>query len=132
MNICLDRAASSLRGETSDFVLPDFDSPQDRNQVEAPIIARALRDDEFRSELLANPKIVMERELGELLGKTVTLPADFEVRIVEETPNVAYIVLPAKVPATSPEFAPGDSDLDLDKGVTFYCTTIGCKPGFSC
>jgi hypothetical protein len=38
---------------------------------------------------MANPKAVIARELG------VPIPASVEIRVVEETPSSAYLVLPA-------------------------------------
>jgi hypothetical protein len=52
------------------------------------IIARAWADDEFKNQLLANPKAVL-REHG------IELPATIEVRLVEDTPEVRHFVLPA-------------------------------------
>jgi hypothetical protein len=130
MNSTLEVAEAPPRGE--EWSNQDWDIPADRQQIEAPIIARALRDRGFRRDLLLNPKKIMERELSAILGKQVALPDDYELRVVEESPNVGYIVLPANVPSTSPAFRPGDSELDWRKGVTYYCTTVGCKPGFSC
>ena len=49
------------------------------------IIIRALEDEEFKQELISNPKPVFERELGE------KLPEGFEVRIVQEALNNRYI-----------------------------------------
>ena len=52
------------------------------------IVAKARDDPGFRSRLLANPKGTIEAELG------VTLPADQEIRVHEETDNVTHLVLP--------------------------------------
>lgn len=52
------------------------------------LIAKAAQNPEFRSELLANPRIVVERELG------VTLPEDFTVHVLEDAPNRKHVVLP--------------------------------------
>lgn len=130
MNSTLELVEAPPFGE--EWFDQNLDAPADRTQIEGPIIARALRDETFRREFLLNPKKIMERELSAILGKQVALPDDFELRVVEESPNIGYIILPANVPSTSPAFRPGDSELDWKKGVTYYCTTIGCKPGFSC
>jgi len=104
----------------------------DRAAVEAEIIARAVAEEDFRAELLADPRGVIERELCIQLGREVKLPADFTIKIVEETPDTAVLVLPARVPSIVPGTAPSDSALDPQGGVAYYCTTITCKPGFSC
>lgn len=54
------------------------------------IIARAMHDDAYRQELLVNPKQAIHREFGK------ELPPGLDVRVVEEAPNVVYLVLPAR------------------------------------
>lgn len=59
--------------------------------IESVIVARALKDEAFKQQLLSNSataKAAIEQELAE------QLPEDFSVNVVEETPNTAYIVLP--------------------------------------
>jgi hypothetical protein len=60
-----------------------------RRDMEADIIARALKDEGFARELRADPKAVLEREVGEL-------PEGIEIKVVEETPDTLYLVLPAR------------------------------------
>jgi hypothetical protein len=59
-------------------------------ELEAQIVAKAWQDENFKQELLSNPKAVLEREMGQ------KSPADFELTVVEETSNHMYIVLPMK------------------------------------
>lgn len=54
------------------------------------IIAKAMRDDDYRRELLVNPKQAIHREFGK------ELPPGLDVRVVEEAANVVYLVLPAR------------------------------------
>ena len=49
---------------------------------------RAARDSEFRARLLANPKGAIEQEFG------VTLPADHEIHVHEESYDATHLVLP--------------------------------------
>jgi len=56
----------------------------------AAIIAKALKDDGYREELLANPKHAIQQEFGK------ELPLGLEVRVVEEAANVVYLVLPPR------------------------------------
>ena len=56
----------------------------------AAIIAKALKDDGYREELLANPKHAIQQEFGK------ELPLGLEVRVVEESANVVYLVLPPR------------------------------------
>lgn len=100
-----------------------------RIAVETPIILRAMRDEEFRSRLILNPKTTLEEEFSSLLGKKVEFPNDFNITILEETDSAAFIVLP-RIPKEGE--LPVPADLDPDGGVAHYCTTVGCKPGYSC
>jgi hypothetical protein len=61
-----------------------------RKDVERFLAERASLDEEFRAELLANPKAIIAREFG--LGE---MPQALVINVVEETPDEIYIVLPA-------------------------------------
>jgi hypothetical protein len=63
-----------------------------RNELEARINERASKDEGFKKELLADPKAVVERELGSKLA------ADLKVKVVIETDDTAYLVLRAQLP----------------------------------
>lgn len=60
------------------------------NTKTAAIIAKALEDDGYREELLVNPRHALQSEFGK------ELPLGLEVRVVEESPKVVYLVLPPK------------------------------------
>jgi hypothetical protein len=57
------------------------------------LIERSLEDDAFRQRLLEDPKGAVEQELG------TPVPEEVQVRVVEETPDTIYLVLP---PSASP------------------------------
>ena len=57
--------------------------------LEQQIIARALKDPQFRAQLISNP-----REALASMG--IQLPADVQVRVIEQEPNVLYLVLPER------------------------------------
>ncbi|MFN9175333.1 MAG: NHLP leader peptide family RiPP precursor, partial [Synechocystis sp.] len=59
-----------------------------RKDLEIHLITRAVKDEGFRQELVANPKAVVEKELG------VKLPEDLEIKVLEETEDTIYMVLP--------------------------------------
>src|SRR4028119_64124 len=59
-----------------------------RKDLEIHLITRALKDEAFKRELLANPKAVVEKELG------TKLPEELEINVLEETENTFYMVLP--------------------------------------
>ena len=63
-----------------------------RAEMERRLIQRSLEDEAFRQSLLADPKGTMEQELGN------RLPESVEVRAVEETADIIYLVLPSASP----------------------------------
>jgi len=71
--------------------VPDF--LQSKN-FRARLAARALEDDGFRRELLENPREVVERECGLLLGTEVRLPEDLRIEVHQESSRVMHLVIP--------------------------------------
>ena len=53
------------------------------------VIERAQRDETFRQQLMEDPRAAISADLG------VELPEDLEIRVIEEDPREAVIVLPA-------------------------------------
>jgi hypothetical protein len=68
-----------------------------RVEVERRIIQRSVEDESFRQRLLADPKGALEEELG------TRLPADVQVRAVEETEETIFLVLPSASPGDDSE-----------------------------
>ena len=65
---------------------------QEQVSIDAKLIARAMKDEAFRNELLNNPeaaKAAVEQEIGQ------KLPETSQIRVVQESDDVAYIILPA-------------------------------------
>ncbi len=58
-----------------------------RREMEEKLIDRAWQDAAFKQELLSNPKATLEKE-------GIKLPANIEVRVVEENPTTLYLVIP--------------------------------------
>ena len=52
------------------------------------LIEKAIADGEFRSRLMADPKAAVEAETG------VTVPAEFNVEVHEDTADTSHLVLP--------------------------------------
>ncbi len=52
------------------------------------VMTRAWQDRAFKHELIRSPKTVIEKEWG------TAIPADIEIRVVEETAHILYLVLP--------------------------------------
>ena len=61
------------------------------------LVSKAGEDGAFRERLLAKPRETIERELG------VTLPADHEIHVHEETPAATHLVLPPRGRFTAAE-----------------------------
>jgi hypothetical protein len=53
----------------------------------AQVVAKAWSDEAFKKRFLSQPKAVLE-EYG------ITLPAEMNVKVVEQTENLMYVVLP--------------------------------------
>lgn len=58
------------------------------------IIMKTLKDDNFRKELLADPKAVLEQEMAKI-KPGAKLPKNFAVQVLEQPANTLYLVLPA-------------------------------------
>ena len=90
------------------------ETPKNRKDFEAALIARAWKNEEFKKRLLSNPKDVLEEEIAKMGGGK--LPADLEVKIFAEDTNHLYIVLPQNPRKTDPELT--DEELDSMSGGT--------------
>ena len=49
-----------------------------RKQIEQQIIEKAMKDESFRKQLLEEPKITLEREVG------MRIPDSINVKVIEE------------------------------------------------
>lgn len=78
------------------------------------LIGKALKDESFRQELLADPKGVVEREMGKIKEGS-KLPADLEVKVIAQPANALYLALP-----TLPD-EPSDEALDSVAGGSSEC-----------
>jgi hypothetical protein len=63
-----------------------------RAEVERTLVQRSMEDEDFRQKLLDDPKGAVEQELGS------RLPEGVEVRAVEESAQIIYLVLPSASP----------------------------------
>jgi len=61
---------------------------QTREHFEKLILEKAMKDEAFRTELLKNPKMTLEKEIG------VKIPESINIRILEEKSDTFYLVLP--------------------------------------
>jgi len=60
-----------------------------RQKLDRKVVERAMQDAEFRTKLVADPRAAIASEFG------YTVPANTEVRVVEETAGTHYVVVPA-------------------------------------
>jgi hypothetical protein len=64
-----------------------------RAEIKRTLVQRSLEDESFRQKLLDDPRGTVEQELG------TSLPEGVEVRVVEESADTIYLVLPSASPA---------------------------------
>lgn len=65
------------------------EAKKEQNKKMAKIIARAWSEESFKERLISNPRAV-------LTECEISVPAGIEVRVLEQTDQVMYIVLPMK------------------------------------
>jgi len=73
------------------------------------IIAKAMKDEAFRQEVLSNPQAAIERTLG------ISVPAGVTIAVHQDTPTTLHLVLPVR--ATSPAWVElSDAELEQATG----------------
>ncbi len=84
------------------------------------VVARAWDDEDFRQRLLADPRAVLA-EYG------MDVPEGMEIKVVEDTPEVCHLVLPAS-PAgeLADEELVGTAVMDSYSGFSGWCGNCGC------
>src|SRR5215207_7052233 len=81
-----------------------------RAEVEGRLIQRSLADEVFRQKLLEDPKAAVEQELG------TRLPEGVLVRVVEESADTIYLVLPSVSPLGGEGGELSDQELEAVAG----------------
>ena len=89
--------------------ITEWDSPE---EIRGHIISKAADDSEFRASLIADPKAVINTELG------IEIPDGVSVSVVEDTPTAVHLVLPPDS-QLSPEV------LEEISGGQTYCESNG-------
>ncbi len=86
-----------------------------RFEFEHKLIQLAWEDENFRQELLSNPKAVFVRESGQ------EIPKDVEIEVIQETANKVYLVLPNNpTPAITNEEELSEESLEAVAGGIDY------------
>jgi len=94
-----------------------------RRDLELKLIKRAWQDEKFAQELRSNPKAVFEREVGS------QLPANVNVKVVEETAETIYLVLPEKPGAGASELS--EQQLNAVAGGIEICAAYSYQRRYS-
>ena len=82
-----------------------------RQEMHDRIIAKAAVDAAFRARLLAAPKKAIQDEFN------IRLPNSFSLKVLEESPSSAYLVLPCVPKSDKPGSTPlSDAELEAVAG----------------
>jgi|GEM_PF-1111212 len=90
--------------------------PMTRKELKEQIIKKAQSDQEFKKALVENPK----GAIGQL---GVQLPEDVEVKVVEESAGVVYLVLPV-----NPDELTDEQLDDVTGGAGYPCEDVWSFP----
>lgn len=97
-----------------------------RAEWERRLIERSLEDEEFRQRLLDDPRAVLEQELGSVL------PEGVNVRVVQESQDTIYLVLPSTSAVVGQGGELSDQDLEAVAGAGETGLNITCGSGSLC
>lgn len=94
---------------------------QTRQNIEGQIVARALKDEAFKQKLLTNPDAA-KTEIEKLLGQT--FPAHVQYKVLQESADTAYVVLPYQEGMTEEQLDTMKSGVDITLPCTFGSITF--------
>ena len=98
----------------SDFGQLYQEAAKKRGEFESRLVLKSWEDDAFRKEFIANPKKMLEKELGQ------PVPENVEIRALEETGNRIYFIIPQKPAAPTTQEALTEEALsEIAAGLTF-------------
>ena len=81
--------------------------------MQEQLIAKGMKDEAFRQEVLSNPKAAIERTLG------ISVPAGVTIAVHQDTPTTLHLVLPRQVPSAAGVEL---SDAELEQATGGYMT----------
>jgi hypothetical protein len=93
------------------------EGPSNRRQAEQQLIERAATDAAFRAQLLENPRQALQQEFG------VPISENIAIRVLEEQPDEAILVLPAQHTQHGAELS--DQELERVAGGTATSPAVG-------
>ena len=96
-----------------------------RAEFERRLINRSLQEEDFRQQLLSEPNAILEQDLGR------RLPESIEVRVVQESQDTIYLVLPSRKAAVAQGSELSDQDLENVSGGSTYGPEIPSYPSGS-
>ena len=94
-----------------------------RFELEKKLIQWTWEDENFKQELLSNPKAVFARESGQ------EIPNDVEIEVLQETANKVYLILPSNpIPANTSEGELSEESLEaVAGGIDIYGNKVTCQ-----
>ncbi|WP_019503884.1 NHLP leader peptide family RiPP precursor [Pleurocapsa sp. PCC 7319] len=88
-------------------------SQKSRTEIEATLVAKAWQNDDFRQELMSNPRKVFASEFNQ------EIPESTNIQVLEESNDTYYLVIPKK-PDVSEELS--DEALEAIAGGWYFVT----------
>lgn len=67
-----------------------------RNELQQKILEKAMKDEAFKKELMANPKEALKKEFN------IEVPQDIDIKVLEETEKQVYITIPSSKEEETP------------------------------
>lgn len=58
------------------------------SEMKSHVLTKAVEDEDFRAQLIEDPKGVISDELG------ISIPEGFRIHVHEESPTTAHLILP--------------------------------------
>ena len=69
------------------------------NEMRDQILARSVEDEDFRAQLIADPKSVISQEFG------ISVPDGFSIQVHEDNATTAHVILPRPARLTEEDLA---------------------------